>query len=379
MKTNWKIPRCGAMMKLSALVLLLASCGQPAVEEKTEPAQEPIKVGVILPLTGRLAVMGEVERNAMMLAARDLNSLGERVKLQFEDGMGTAKDAVAAANKLLDIDQVDVLITSTTGASLAVQPIAIEKKRNLVAFCMDPDVAGASDYTTRLYAGIEEEAKAITDHFGSLKAPVKVAILHAKVPAFEKVVNSTYLPALKAAGHEVEYVESYEVAQTDFRSLVLKLKGSRATHLILLGYGFEYPNIFKELKADALTGKLTILGGWGFLYTPLDKRLLEGTLVSGPEYVFSKKDAAGAFYKSYTQTYGSAPNFDAAFAYGVIGILAEHMTKTEASKPLKQKLVQEKQLSGVAGTFSIDARGNMIVKTALGVYRNGVLEPYTAQ
>jgi len=378
MKTNWKMPRLGATMKLSAFALLLAACGQPAAEKKKEAAQEPIKVGVILPMTGRLAPMGEVERNAMMLAAQDANASGKRIELLFEDGKGTPKDAAAAANKLLDIDGADLLIASTTGASMAAQPITAAKKRNLIAYCMDADIAASSEYTTRYYIGIAEEAAAITRHFADEPTKHKVAILHAKVSALENVVNNTYIPALEASGHAIVYRESYEVTETDFRSLILKLRSSGADQLILVGYGFEYPNIFKEIESNALLGKIQIVGGWGFLYTPLSKEQLEGVLVSGPEYVFKNQDLANAFQAKYEKAYGAKPNFDAAFAYTVIRALAEGMTKADVALPLKKKLAGQPEQLGVVGTYTISASGNMIVKTALGVYRNGVLAPLEA-
>lgn len=378
MRIHWSNPRLSIAIKTATVILALTGCGQPTAKQSV-PQYQPISIGVILPMTGRLAMMGEVERNAMTLAATEINAGGERVILRFEDGKGNAKDAVAAANKLLDIGQVDVLITSTTGASLAVQPIAAAKQRNQVAFCMDPDVAKGSEFTTRLYIGIDDEAKAITAHFSSLPNPKRVAILYAKIPAFEKVVNNTYLPSLNAAGHDVSYVESYEVAQTDFRSLVLKLDEAKPDYLLLIGYGFEYPNIYREMQTRSMTGRFTVIGGWGFLYTPLDKTLLEGTLVSGPEYVFQNKEQAARFRASYQSAYGQHPNFDAAFAYEVIRVLARALPKDKIALPLKLELGRTDSLSGAAGTFELDQDGNMIVGTTLGVYRDGHIEPYNSK
>jgi len=370
------MPRPSAMMKFAAITLLLAACGQPATDENKESEQQAIKVGVILPLTGRLATMGEVERNAMLLAAQDANINGQRIELIFEDGKGVAKDAAAAANKLLDIDGADLLITSTTGASMAAQPIATAKKRNLIAYCMDAEIAMASDYTMRYYIGINEEAAAITRHFANLTTKKKVGVFYAKVSALEKVVSDTYIPQLEASGHQVVFRESYDLAETNFRNLILKLKASGADQLILMGYGFEYPGIFKEIEGNGLLGKLQILGGWGFLYTPLTKEQVEGVLVSGPEYVFRNQDLANAFQAKYEKAYGVKPNFDAAFAYTLITALSERMTKENVERPLKQILSALPEQQGVVGNYTISETGNMIVQTALGIYKDGVLLPY---
>ena len=139
--------------------------------------QNIVKVGAILPLTGKLAPMGEVERNAMILAMEKVNSNSKKVEIIFEDGKGNPSEAVTAANKLLDMDKVDLLITSTTGASLAVEPITTRRNINLIAFCMDPDISKKSEYVMRFYEGIKEEADAILNYFSTAKKMSKVGIL----------------------------------------------------------------------------------------------------------------------------------------------------------------------------------------------------------
>lgn len=311
----------------------------------------------------------------MLLAQKDLNPNERRIELFIEDGKGTPKDAAAAANKLLDIDDVDVLITSTTGASMAAQPIATAKKRNLIAYCMDADIARASDYTMRYYIGIDEEAAAIVQHYEQQQTSRKVGILYAKVPALEKVAANTYIPSLEAHGHKVVFKDSYEINETNFRNMIVKLKASGAQDLILVGYGFEYPSIFKELEGSGLLGKLQILGGWGFLYTTLTKEQVEGVLVSGPDYVFRDQDLANAFREKYEAAYGAKPNFDAAFAYTVTTSLAENLSRAEREVPLKQRLSKLGERTNIVGTYTITPEGNMIVNTSLGVFRDGIIQP----
>jgi branched-chain amino acid transport system substrate-binding protein len=330
-----------------------------------------VRIGVILPLTGTLATMGEVEKNAMSLAAQKANLDGKKLELFFEDGKGNPATAVSAARKLLDLDKVDILITSTTGASLAVEPVATESKKNLIAFCMDPDIAKKSEYVIRYYEGIDEEAAAINQYFTDNTRPANVGILYAKVPVWEKVVNNTLIPHLKSKNLSVPYVDTYAVNEGDFKTTVLKMKESGIDHLILLGYGFEYPNIFKSLVENGLIGKIQLVGGWGFLYTTVDPNLLEGALVSGPEYVFKKREVAGSFYDDYYNSYKQYPNFDAAFAYNAIESLANNISKSDLNGPIKQVFAKKGQMKGVVGPYSFSPAGEMIVTTSLGQYRNG--------
>jgi len=335
-----------------------------------------VKVGVILPLTGKLAPMGEVERNAMVLAMEKVNSSSKRLELIFEDGKGNPTEAATIANRLIDIEKADLLITSTTGASLAVEPITTRAKKNLIAFCMDPDISRKSEYVVRFYEGIKEESDAILKYFATAKGLTKVGVLYVNVPVFEKVVNDVYLPFLKQKKVSVPVVERYALTDKDFRVPVFKMKQAGIDHLILLGYGFEYENIFNQLaETGLLKGNLRIIGGWGFLYTPVDASLLEGVLVSGPQYVF--REQSSDFQKEYLKKYRKQPNFDAAFAYNVIielGELIKH--NIDLTKPLKRTLIKKDEFAGVVGRYSFSSDGDMIVKTGLGVYRNGVVLKY---
>lgn len=360
------------------LVLVIGILGSGCNDsgKKMEPENAIIKIGAILPLTGSLSIMGEVEKNAMMLAAEEINKPEQRIEILYEDGKGSPKDAVSAANKLINIDNVELLITSTTGASLAVEPIATANKKNLIAFCMDPDIAKKSPYVMRYYLGIDEEAKEINNYFNNNADIKRVGILYAKVPAFEKVVNNNYIPYINGLNIDITFVESYEIGEKDFRTAVLKMKDEKIDHLILLGYGFEYSNLFSELQINHLIEKLKIIGGWGFLYTTVSPNLLEDVLVSGPEYVFKNQDLAGVFYQNYYNKYNSYPNFDAAFAYNVIISIAQNINKQDLNMPIKEKYFNLKNFSGVVGQYNFTKDGEMIVSTGLGVFKNGKIISY---
>lgn len=337
----------------------------------TKDKSESLKIGVILPLTGELSTMGEVERNAMMLAAEKVNSGSEIIKLIFEDGKGKPNEAVTAANKLVDIEKVDLVITSTSGASNAVEPITTRNNINLIAYCMDPDISKKSEYVLRFYEGLREEADVILNYFTTTEKISKIGVLYVNMPVFEKVLDEIYLPFLKKKNIFIPIIERYSLSDNDFRVQLLKIRDAGIDHLMILGYGFKYERIFNQMVELELHNKLTIIGGWGFLYTTVNPSLLEGVLVAGPEYVFQKQES-GDFQKEYLNRFKKYPNFDAAFAYEMIIKLGElFKEKTNFKNPLKKILIEKGELNGVVGKYFFSSDGDMIVKTGLGIYRNG--------
>lgn len=352
----------------------LSGCNRNNSSNKN--SEHVIKVGVILPLTGKLAQMGEVEKNAMLLAEMNLNKDKKRIDLIIVDGKGMPNEAVATARKLIDVDNVDLMLTSTTGASLAVEPITTERKMNLVSFCMDPDIAKKSDYVIRYYQGINEESNGVLSYFDKNPTANKVAILYGRIPVWEKAKEAIYNPYFNSKKIDVLYEESYDIGEKDFKNLILKLKSSGAKQLILLGYGFEYGNIFKSLEDEGLLGKIQIIGGWGFLYTGLPKESLEGIVVSGPDYVFNTAQTSNDFFNSYKTKYGKVPNFDAAFAYTTINGICAQVKKESLNKPFKVLFQDSGSIDDVVGQYSFNEFGEMITRFGLGIYRDGQIIKY---
>lgn len=331
-----------------------------------------IKIGAVIPLTGALSEMGGAEKNGMNMAIEDLKKDGVNLQLIFEDSKSNSKDGVTAARKLIDIDQCNLILTSTTGTSLAVEPITTEKKLNLIAFCMDPDISGKSDYVSRLYEGVESEAEAIRKFIKTDTLSKKFGLFYNRVEVWDKINKNNLKPFIESNNKEVVFLEDFAVGEKDFKNIVLKMKDSKLDHLILLGYGFEFPQLFNVLKSQGLLGKITIIGGWGFLYSKLSKEDLEGVLVAGPEYVFMNADLAAKFRKEYESKYKTTPNFDAAMAYNTIYTIGKNLKIEDLKAPIKSKLANQ-QYKGVVGEFTIDPRGNMILTTSVGQYRNGII------
>jgi len=94
---------------------------------------DPIRIGVLAPLTGGGGPYGADIVKASKLAADQINAAGgvlggRKIELFVEDDETSATAAVKAARKLLDIDKV-VAITAIWGSApiLAVRPLTLEK------------------------------------------------------------------------------------------------------------------------------------------------------------------------------------------------------------------------------------------------------------
>ena len=108
---------------LVLVVIIVAVSGKSGSKSKVT-SNEPIKIGLSLPLTGDLSFIGEADKNAAQLALADINSNPNNkhtYQLLFEDDAFDAQKAASAANKLINVDKVNALVSvgSTAGNSIS--------------------------------------------------------------------------------------------------------------------------------------------------------------------------------------------------------------------------------------------------------------------
>ena len=118
--------------RICALAAALAAATATAAS-----AAEAIKIGVVTPLSGTYAGIGQQVRWGLDLAAKEVNAaggiMGRPIELLYEDEEANPSVAVQKAEKLFEIGKVDFLTgTVSSGSTLAVGQLA-ERAGKLIA------------------------------------------------------------------------------------------------------------------------------------------------------------------------------------------------------------------------------------------------------
>ncbi|MCX6715687.1 MAG: ABC transporter substrate-binding protein [Candidatus Taylorbacteria bacterium] len=104
---------------VGVIVLILIILGVSNVGKRSVSGG-PFKIGVILPLSGPAATMGESSKKSVELA---LSNIPEAKKLKVEiiygDDQLDPKQTVSVAQKMIDTDGVSALITYSSPSSVA--------------------------------------------------------------------------------------------------------------------------------------------------------------------------------------------------------------------------------------------------------------------
>jgi urea transport system substrate-binding protein len=106
-------------LSLPAAAALFAACSKEKAATGGTGG-EPVKMGVLVPLTGVVGILGPPMKNNAQLAANDLKDaggiLGRPIQLIVEDTASDPDTAVEKARKLIQQDEVDVIVGVLTSA-----------------------------------------------------------------------------------------------------------------------------------------------------------------------------------------------------------------------------------------------------------------------
>src|SRR3989344_222432 len=226
---------------LTILVIFMAACAPPQKVEEKELAkfQGSYKIGVMLPLTGDAAAVGLPEQRGIKIAIDEMNAKGgvngRKLEAIYEDSKCNAKDGNAAAQKLVNVDKVKVIVGGVcSGATLGASPITEENKVILISpSATSPDITNAGDFVFRVapsdaYAGI------VTSDYAFNDLKTKKAALITETTDYAQGLRRVFKENFAKLGGEIVADETYNPEDTDFRTQVTKVKAASPEVIYLI-------------------------------------------------------------------------------------------------------------------------------------------------
>jgi branched-chain amino acid transport system substrate-binding protein len=353
--------------------------------EKPKPVpevKEPIKIGILLSLTGPISPFGNQALEAIQLAIEEINNKGgingRALKIIVEDTKSEPKEAVTAFNKLANIDKVPVVIGPLASSlGMACAPIAQEKKIVLFSPAVSAlEFTKIGDYIFRNWPTAEILTKDMADFaFEKLKLK-KIAILYVNNDMgvdYKTFFERRFLDL----GGEIVISEKFEQGATDFKTQLTKIKNKNPEAIYLLGQkenGIALRQI-KEMRLETII--LSNVGIEDSEIIKLAKEAAEGVIYNTPGFAenFQKtKD----YKKNYQNRYGKESGIMAASTYDAVYIVAKAIeeAKTYTGEEIKNSLKTIKNFQGITGLTNFDENGDVIKASTFKTVKNGKFVPY---
>ena len=212
-----------------ALALALAGCG--SADEAGDDGSGPIKIGVVVPLTGPFAPLGIGDKAAIEQEVKRINAdggvLGRDLEVTIKDDKTDVPQSVTEYNQLAaDRSYTAILSSSNVAASTAIGPSAESNKIPTIA--LGPVSAfkdGSNDYAFTCVAIPELYAEAMVDYLVA-EGIDSLAIAYTSEDPYGKNGNAATVEAAEAAGIDVVVDEAIDVAATDFTAAITKVKAA---------------------------------------------------------------------------------------------------------------------------------------------------------
>ena len=358
--------------------LMVFSFGCAKKEEKE------IKIGVIMPLSGNAAWLGEQHKWGIEIAVNEINATGgvngSPLKIIYEDDKNSPLEGVNALNKILSSHKnIPVIMCMTSSTCMAIYKRVEENNIVLFANAGHPEIASLSNWVFRNFLTGLQEAKRMAEVCINDLGLKEVAVAYINDAYGESGFN-VFKDTFSKSGGSISVSEKYDKDGTDFKTEITKLLAKKPKAIYILGYGNSTAILINQLKEFKYSGKL--LGTNNFSGPPIStlaNTALDGAIFTAPHF-FSDKSSTkiAAFISKVRKKYGKEPQWNTVVEYDAIHIISNAMRKINQidGNFLKKELLNIGNYEGIAGKYIYSPTKEWLMPLSVMTYKNNVQVPY---
>jgi branched-chain amino acid transport system substrate-binding protein len=334
--------------------------------------KEPIKIGVILPLSGMESRQGELFRNGIFMAQEEINKSGgingRKLEIIIEDDKSDTKEAISNYNFLKNVHHVPIILTIGSPIAMALSPLANQDKIILFAIAAAPAYKSADDYTFRIIPGATKEGEDMAKLVYETLGIKELAIMY---------INNDYGVGTKEAfirpytekGGKIIIGEAFDPSATDFRTNLIKVKQTNPKAIYLASWGKQAGMIAKQAKELGLEN-IQFLCGQACQNLDLIKE--GGESVEGLIYPYTFLDTQTEFYKDYSAKYGEPPTQIAERPYDILRMITAVIKECgNINRECLSQKFYEIEFQGTSSKIKFDNFGDVIEDFVLYTVKDG--------
>ncbi|MFC4069108.1 branched-chain amino acid ABC transporter substrate-binding protein [Actinoplanes subglobosus] len=319
-------PRVTAALTAVLLLAGLSACGEEedAPQTATSAVADPIRIGGLMPISGRNSYSGEAMLHAAELAVSETNAaggvLGRQVELVAEDDACDPGTAVTAAQAVIKKD-----IAAFVGGYCSSAMVPTLKIFNdagipmIIALANSTDLLEPGYDTVFLICGtVGAEAEFAVDWMKKIGGK-RLSVVHDGTSFPVTLADSTVARAQKTGALKVVSELKLSQGAADYRRTALSIIAGKADVVYYTGYYGEANQLIKDLRAEGYAGKVVV--GDGATDGPLladlsatESRDVYGTAMLVPEFMPELRD----WSRRYEAVYGTAPGPSTAESYDAV-------------------------------------------------------------
>jgi branched-chain amino acid transport system substrate-binding protein len=321
-------------------LLIIFSSGSPCALA----AEDPLKIGFLLPLTGSNAPFGQIQKKSALMAVAEINASGgingKKIELMIEDTRSHPDTGRAAIEKLIRREKVLVIgggfSSSATWATISIA------QQNKMPFLVNS--AAADKITEQNWEFIFRLNQPVSERFETFASFVKavatdirsVAIIHSDTLASASEARRFFNAARELTLNPV-IRESYEAGRNDFRPLLGRVKTQSVDLVYLVADDVKQASaMIRQAWELKLNPKLFVVAESGF--TQLESRknagkAFEHVVSLVPWSPSAPYPGVRQYFEKFAATYNTAPGYHGAEAYAAMQVMAAALKHASAPRP----------------------------------------------
>jgi len=350
-KINWKsIIGWGI-----AVLVIVGVIGTNMYQHREVKGDKPVvKIGAVLPLSGTMAFYGNTFKNMYLLRMKEIpaNSKYDYKLIIEDDEMQTAK-SMTAAQKLFNLDDIDLLLGGCSGAEPSVADIARDRKKVMFSLLWDEETPLKNKYSFNALLLPDQYINLLLEELQKRDLR-KIAIVMENHKGWLTSVKNF---KEKAPQYGLEVVEEQYVVpnERDFRTLLYKIETKKNPDAYLV---FMFPASLeafgRTLKEQEIKKPVTSLNSFDFVE---NKNLFNGV------WYASDNLANAELEEKYKETYGKELLLtQSLWGYAALDAVINAYEKYD-TKPTAEQIIQElykKRISPAVG--EVQYKGNGILR-----------------
>jgi branched-chain amino acid transport system substrate-binding protein len=333
-------------------------------------AQDSVKIGLILPMTGQQASTGKQINAAVRLYQQEHGTTvaGKKVEVIVKDDGAVPDNTKRLAQELIVNDKVSVIAGfGVTPAALAAAPLATEAKVVEVVMAAGTSIiTERSPYITRTSFTLPQSSVIIADWAGKNGIKKVVSIVSDYAPGAD--AEKSFSERFKAAGGEVVEAIKVPLANPDFAPFLQRAADAKPDAIFVFvpsGQGGTFMKQYAERGLDKAGIKL--IGPGDVTDDDLLPGMGDAVIGAVTAHLYSA-DHDSAKNKAYVEAFKKAnnfrPNFMSVGGYDGMHLIYEALKKTGGKSDGDSLIAAMKGMAWESprGPISIDPESRDIVQ-----------------
>lgn len=316
-------------------------------ESMTTPvtsAAQPIKIGLITPLSGIYAPDGMQVQQGAQVAADELNAaggiMGQQVQILAQDEGSKTSDTVNAAQILVNQQQVNFMLGPYfSGDVKAVLPITTSGKVVQILTVSSLDALMVQPQNQYLFrVTLPDSGYAVMTLAWLNMIHAKTFVYEAEDYGYAHEIGSFLTNQSASAGVTMLSADYFPDTATDYSSAINKIATLKPDGVVVVMEGTNGIDFQKQYGSNPAVSKIAIFHLETLLILPTNAQSINTAVPNGVNDVFvgpisTITSKTAAFMQTFQQKYGITASHYAMDGYDGVMILANAVNKASSTNP----------------------------------------------